>query len=128
MIGALSVPIGLSSVSSNPSGIITSPFYGYKGSYQTADSLKPMHAYWVKVRSNGRLVMAAPSGGNAVQSKVGSRQADNLGKFSTLTIRDAAGSEQELLFGVRNGLDLERYELPPLPPEGVFDVRYSTGR
>ena len=25
-------------------------------------------------------------------------------------------------------VDLNRYELPPLPPEGLFDIRYSSGR
>ena len=30
--------------------------------------------------------------------------------------------------GGGTGVDLNKYELPPLPPEGMFDIRYSSGR
>ncbi len=127
MLGSLSIPIGLSSVSPSPPDVITSQFFGYNGSYHPADSLKPLHAYWAKARSNGHLILGVPSGVNGLSKSI-ALDADDQKKFGTLSIREAGGSAVELFFGGDANTDLKRYEMPPVPPPGVFDVRYATGR
>ncbi len=46
-----------------------------------------------------------------------------------LKITDAIGNTQTLYFGPaesRRWLTLEKYELPPVPPSGIFDVRFAS--
>jgi len=49
--------------------------------------------------------------------------------WNTLTLEDGRGKVQTLYFtSAPIGQSLEMYELPPLPPDGAFDVRFSSGR
>jgi flagellar hook assembly protein FlgD len=32
------------------------------------------------------------------------------------------------LYSVKGEVDLEQYEMPPMPPSGMFDIRFSSGR
>jgi hypothetical protein len=61
MIGSISQPIAVSSVSSVPGGITTSHFFGYQGSYSITDSIRPGKGYWVKVNQDGKLVLSSSS-------------------------------------------------------------------
>ena len=47
--------------------------------------------------------------------------------WGKITITDAAGRSYTL-YGVSGEVNLNNYELPPLPPTGVFDVRFGSGR
>jgi len=125
MVGAISYPISSASVASVPSGIITSEFFGYTSSYQPEDSLKPLHSYWVKTGSAGNLVLSTHHG--VVIAKENSFKTLLKG-LNVLTVSDAAKNDQQLFYGSDGKLELKRYDLPPVPPEGMFDVRYSTDR
>jgi hypothetical protein len=57
MISSLSVPLPVNSITSIPSGIITSQFFNYTGSYENADTIYPGKAYWVKVSEPGSLIL-----------------------------------------------------------------------
>jgi photosystem II stability/assembly factor-like uncharacterized protein len=57
MIGTISSPVVVSSIVQIPSEIVTTPYYGYRFGYITADTLLPKHGYWVKVNQDGRLVI-----------------------------------------------------------------------
>jgi hypothetical protein len=47
----------------------------------------------------------------------------------SLTFRDADGSERKLYFAPNGGNnDLETWECPPIPFEGMMDVRYASNR
>jgi hypothetical protein len=46
-----------------------------------------------------------------------------------LILKDEAGREQTLYFTAKPvEIDLEKYELPPVPPSGIFDVRFTSQR
>ena len=71
LIGSISDPISVSSISSIPSGIITSQFFSYGGSYISADSIKPGKGYWVKVVESGQLILSSePTGSMASRIKI----------------------------------------------------------
>jgi hypothetical protein len=57
MIGSISIPVAKSSIVEIPSNNVGSQYYGYNSGYAIADTLKPGHAYWVKVLQNGKLVL-----------------------------------------------------------------------
>jgi hypothetical protein len=122
MIGSLSSPVSIGSIEEIPSGIVTSLYFGCPGSgYEIASSIEPMAGYWVKVRQDGRLVLAS---GLAKQTTEDPKAA--LGKLNRLIISDALGREQTLYYAAESKVDPARYELPPLPGNGCFDARFET--
>jgi len=58
MIGSITSPIPVNTITSLPGGIITSKFYTYSGSYVYDDTIRPGNAYWVKVNEAGKLILA----------------------------------------------------------------------
>jgi hypothetical protein len=48
--------------------------------------------------------------------------------FNQLIVTDAAGNKRILYFTLRNDAGLEAYELPPAPPAGIMDMRFSSNR
>src|SRR5262249_29021650 len=98
LIGGLSLPVGTTTVSTVPPAQIASRFFGYASGYTVADSLRPMHGYWVKVKSDCGLVLAAiPSAAKASPSP--------LKQLDRLTIADKNGGEQSLYFGTNRDID-----------------------
>ena len=57
MIGSISSPVPVASVTSVPGGLVTSGFFGYNGAYYLADSLEPGQGYWVKSAQPGKLIL-----------------------------------------------------------------------
>ncbi len=60
IIGSVSGPVPVHSITSSPPGIIASPFFGYNGSYFVADTIAPGHAYWVRTSGPGGLYLQSP--------------------------------------------------------------------
>ncbi|MBI5215771.1 MAG: T9SS type A sorting domain-containing protein [Ignavibacteriae bacterium] len=59
MIGSISSPIVVSSIVSEPPGMITGNFFGYANGYSTADTIHPGKGYWVKVNQAGTLILSS---------------------------------------------------------------------
>lgn len=57
LIGSISQPISISSIQTIPDGIISSSFYGYNNLYLTMNAILPWKGYWIKVNSNGKLIL-----------------------------------------------------------------------
>jgi hypothetical protein len=123
LIGGLSLPLSVKSASTLPPSQISSRFFGYQNGYTVADSLRPMHAYWVKVKTDCSLILFTP--GAPAKTAPGTSVLAHLGR---VVLKDASGSEQSLYFGSRNDINMAEFELPPRPPDGVFDARFSTQR
>jgi aminopeptidase N len=58
LIGALSKPISVNDIESEPAGIVESNFFGYTTSYIVTDSIRPGKAYWVKANQSGKLILS----------------------------------------------------------------------
>jgi hypothetical protein len=122
MVGAISNPVPVNSITQIPGGIVRSPFFGFSGSYFVAASLQAGRGYWVRVGSDGKLVLHS----GAANPPASAGLADEFESFSSLVICDAAGRSQTLYLG--SGVNRsDSYALPPLPPEGGFDARFSNG-
>jgi uncharacterized protein (TIGR02145 family) len=67
LIGSLTMPIAISAVKTEPTGIITSQFFGYVSGvgYHQADTLYPGHGYWVKMNQSGSVILSDPSSTSA---------------------------------------------------------------
>ncbi len=104
---------------------IASAFFGYGASgYYTASSIQPGRGYWVKVNGAGTLGMTASSAAAPKQLEVPSE----IRTANRFTVRDAAGRSQMVYLAEATSLGRGTgpYELPPLPPAGGFDVRFSS--
>jgi len=125
MIGSIGVPVHVSSIISTPPGNITSEYFGYDGSYVVEDSIRPGFGYWVRATSNGSLDLSMSARQSAKSS------ARTLGEScNSLECVDSKGFHQTLFFTSRPepASVLRRYEMPPLPAEQSFDVRFASQR
>jgi hypothetical protein len=122
LIGSLSSPVIVSTITSQPPSIKSSYLYGYADRYFRADTIQPGHAYWVKVRQDGILMLNSSGGGNIAKASLN----DELNSLNRITIYDDQKHSQALYFGAIS--NHERFELPPVPPPSAFDVRFSSQR
>lgn len=121
LIGGYEISATASLVTTNPLGLQSGPIYKYSGGYLTATTIDPGYGYWIKLTSAGQIIIPEVL---AKGSEVVEWFKDDWGK---ITITDAAGFSQTL-YTVKGEVDLNQYELPPSPPAGMFDIRYSSGR
>ncbi len=122
LIGGYEQTVATAALTTNPPGLITGPIYGYSGGYQVADNLVPGYGYWVKLNSAGEInIPGSLSKGN------NSAKEYFEDKWGKIIITDAAGLNYTL-YAITGNVDLNQYELPPAPPEGMFDIRFGSGR
>lgn len=76
--------------------------------------------YWVKAYANGIIKL------NNVLRKEEEYINPINQDWASITITDAQSRKMDLYLA--EDVDTERFDLPPLPPEGAFDVRFATGK
>ena len=61
MIGSITYPVLVSSITSEPSAMVTSGFYRYVGDaeYAITDTIKPGYGYWVKTDRTGLFILSS---------------------------------------------------------------------
>ncbi len=57
LIGSLTNPVSISTIQTDPPGMITSKFYKYNNGYSIADTIHPGAGHWVKVNQAGKLIL-----------------------------------------------------------------------
>jgi hypothetical protein len=126
MVGSVSSPVAVGSLTTTAPGIITSPFFGFSGSYTVATTLTPGKGYWVKTNAAGTLHIVG-TGATPKQAP----GIDELAALDKVTIQDKLGRAQTLYVGsdgVLSAASASRYEMPPSAPEGALNVRFASGR
>ncbi len=124
LIGALSSPLDVRAIGSIPPGNVVASIFGYKHGYTVADTLFPLRGYWVKVASDGELILDASISPGLARAAGFSGLTSGLNR---LTVRDGAGNSGTLYFGANCEGGARPTAMPPPPPEGSFDVRFTTG-
>jgi hypothetical protein len=124
MIGPYDQKAAVNKISTTPSGIITSQFFGFSNGYKIADTLQVGEGYWVRVSQNGELNIT-----NSLAKSVTPTLANGVidAKWGRITITDRLGNMSQLYVS-SDGQSLSSYDLPPAPPSGVADVRWETNR
>ncbi len=109
-------------VASPSGGVIVSAVFGYANGYSSVTTLLPGKGYWVKASSNGTIVLGPVSNKQLTEPIVESS--------NSITITDGLGRSQKLYFmeNTDGALNVDRYAMPPLPPEGSFDARFFSQR
>lgn len=127
LIGMITDRVDTAGLKVIPSGILSSPFYSFDGNgYVTVSALDPGKAYWVKSTVTGKLVLSNFNARIASSSQGGYAVPERASAF---TVRDNEGHARSLFVatGSPDGSP-DRFELPPAPPAGVFDVRFASDR
>src|SRR5207302_8379681 len=57
-------------IASDPPGIVTSRFFGFRGSYLAEDTIQPGKAYWIKTNQSGKLILASTSSAVSVSDRI----------------------------------------------------------
>jgi len=127
LIGSLSVPFPSGMIRTLPDSLIPGIVYGFGEGYEAADTLNPGAGYWVYANGAGSLILDAgsPKGTNGPRAPAVAAR-DHAG-LESVHIRDADGRAGTLYFSPDEPGDV-RSLLPPLPPAGVFDVRFGSDR
>ncbi len=129
MVGALSVPIPVDGITTDPPGIALSNVFGFNGRYVVAESLMPGRAYWINAAAPGGIILSSQPLHRGAGS--GDSWREIAGSSGRILVRDAAGNEGFLYF-TRQRAAVEHAPpvplLPPAPPEGAFDVRFASNR
>jgi probable HAF family extracellular repeat protein len=119
LMGGYEDTVTTSGLTTNPPGIQSGPVYKYSGGYQVASTLDPGYGYWIKLTDAGQIIIPETLTKGEVEYFP-----DDWGK---IVVTDASGVNYTL-YAVKGKVDFNQYELPPVPPAGMFDIRYSSGR
>jgi hypothetical protein len=119
MVGSLFEPVAVSAVTTAPPGIIGSAFYQYADGYSIADSILPGRGYWVKADGAGDMYLSILPGA-APKTAVKFAPQD----FDAITVTGATGGAAKLYFTDGTSPSVNS-ALPPKPPAGAFDARFS---
>lgn len=120
MISGLYCPVDLKYLECN-----TLPCTGWKYNvgYRSDTTLFPGEAFWIKGPKT--IHLSCNTGGSAKMAA-----SENILPYkesSSLTITNAEGFHSTLYFGESmNETDQSSYELPPIPPVGSFDLRFTS--
>ncbi len=122
LVGCQISDLTVATISTTPPGIINSLFYGFESGYSTPAILKSGKGYWVRASANGTMNTTNPvAKGNAISLSAIEKD------WAKITITDRLG-RSATLYSAKKGVNLSSFDLPPMPPAGNFDVRFSTAR
>ena len=122
LIGGYEHNAAVSGITTTPLGLQDSPVFGYSNGYQIVNFLIPGYGYWIKLSGAGSINL--PNAFAKVTSALADYIKDDWGK---IIITDSKG-KQYTLYAVKGEVNLKNYELPPVPPAEMFDIRFGSGR
>ncbi|QQS34722.1 MAG: T9SS type A sorting domain-containing protein [Ignavibacteriales bacterium] len=124
MIGGYESNIPVAGLTTTPPGIIvTNTIYGWNGSYYNPTNLEPGYGYWVLI-NGGPGVINVPT---VIDGSGTIAKQDDRSSWGKIIVTDATG-KHFTLYTVNGEVNLDHYQMPPMPPAGAFDVRYSSQR
>jgi hypothetical protein len=124
IIGVYGQNIPVASITTTPASILTSQFYGFNGGYTQPPTLEVGKGYWIRASQNGVInISNALSKSNNKQLVIQTFDPS----WARVIVTDKAGKQGIVYIGKGN-IDLKYFDLPPVPPQGTFDVRFASDR
>lgn len=124
LIGPVNGDMDLTLVYTVPADIISSMFFGFNNGYFIEKVLKAGKGYWVKSKTDGTLHIRQQGIPLARTESAIPIPGEQLGE---VVITDNHSRQVSLFLSNRN-IDLNGYDMPPMPPAGIFDARFSSDR
>ena len=126
MIGSISDPVSISNIVGISTTVSSNYFgFGMTTGYVATTTLLPGVGYWVRVSGAGKLVLHSGSILKQSGSPVRVGNSSMVNNYNAMVFRNTYGEERRLFFSDAQN-ENNNFELPPIPPSGVFDVRYGT--
>jgi len=122
LVGGYEKNVNISQITTTPWGIINSPFYGYTGQYEVPTIMEVGKSYWIRVSDAGVLNIANAVAKQATQTI---DQGSIDPKWIKIIVCDNKGNKHSI-YGTNETINFDGYALPPLPPNGVFDMRWDS--
>ena len=121
LIGGYETNVATSGITTTPAGLQTGSVFQYGSGYTVATNLVPGYGYWIKLTGEGSINIPTSLAKGLAKNEV------NTSDWGKIIITDKSGKSYTL-YTVKGEVNLNDYELPPAPPEGMFDVRFGSGR
>ena len=121
LIGGYELNVLTSGITTSPAGLQTGSVFQYGTGYTVATNLVPGYGYWIKLTGAGSINIPTTLAKGLAKTEV------NTSDWGKIIITDKTGKSYTL-YTVKGEVNLNDYELPPAPPEGMFDVRFGSGR
>ena len=116
LVSGISETVSIYSVSDPDEIIVSGTLYGYDGAYVPSEELISGKGYWLRAYEDGEITLTS-----GALAKTAPRDFSLKGKANSLTVNG-----MDLYFGVKmSAREKLSYSLPPKPPHGAFDVRFS---
>ena len=124
LIGVYNYNLSVAEITTTPAGLQNEFVYGFtpNNGYTATNILTPGNGYLIYLTSAG-LINLPDSGYSGVPNKADYTKED----WGKIVITDNA-DKSYTLYAIKGNINLEAYQLPPVPPSGIFDVRYGSGR
>lgn len=123
LIGPFSSTVAIVDVTTDPADIVESAYFGFDELYQATAMLKPGKGYWVKTTAAGSMYFNSGTAKNGNDYNA----VETSESWPYITITDA-NFKSAKLYLTNQTVDLDKYEMPPAPPQGAIDVRFASGR
>jgi len=130
-VGAISVPVSVNNIEfesfngQTPDLDYTLEYgvwrYVTDRGYEEVSTILPGLGYWIKVNANGYYNLKQDN--LKVIGASNNNRTDVYANSTKIEIKDNSTNKGEL-FLANGNVSIERYELPPVPPTDVFDVRF----
>ncbi|HVO75142.1 MAG TPA: T9SS type A sorting domain-containing protein [Ignavibacteriaceae bacterium] len=126
IVGVYDYSAAVSGLTTVPANVKSGLVYGFvPGSgYQVVSNMDPGKAYWIRVTAAGQIRLAPQYSGLA---KTFAEEFSVDKAWGKISVVDADGNHYAL-YSANSGANLSQYDLPPMPPAGVFDVRFGSQR
>ena len=121
LIGGFELSVLTANITTTPGGLQTGQVFGYSSGYTPATNLVPGYGYWIKLTGAGSINVPTSLAKGLAKNEV------NTSDWGKIIITDKSGKSYTL-YTVKGEVNLNDFELPPAPPEGMFDVRFGSGR
>ena len=121
LIGGYETSVATSAITTTPAGLQTGSVFQYGSGYTVATNLVPGYGYWIKLTGAGSINIPTSLEKGLAKTEV------NTSDWGKIIITDKTGKSYRF-HTVKGEVNLNDFELPPSPPEGMFDVRFGSGR
>lgn len=129
IIGPFESDAQVANLTTQPADLIQSNFFGFENGYVMVSTLRVGKGYWVKVSQDGKLYFPEEEspGRSDFVSLTKSSAAEEIADWPRIQFEDQAGGTGILYLAANAEVGMD-YSLPPIPPAGIFDLRFSSGR
>lgn len=129
MISGPSHTVDEGMIEDNEGILLTGTLYGFDGAYVQVSTIEPGSGYWIRADAPGTILLGS-AGSAAPGKQLAQAEEPDLTGFDRLIVSNEEGHTRTLYFGdiLDKSVPEIAFTLPPIPPHGAFDARFSGDR